>query len=48
MQLVVWVQVRVCDRFSSISIMFVCESEAAWPVKQCMGVGDDKIRVELW
>ena len=27
--------------------MFVCESEAAWPAKQCMGVGDDKISVEL-
>ena len=24
------------------------ESEAAWPAKQCVDVGDDKISVELW
>ena len=47
MQLVVWVRVRVRDRFSSISIMFVCEREAAWPAKQCVDVGNDKISVEL-
>ena len=28
--------------------MFVYESKAAWPAKQCVGVGDDKISVELW
>ena len=47
MQLVVRVRVRVRDCFGSISIMFVCEREAAWPAKQCVDVGDDKISVEL-
>ena len=48
MQSVVRVRVRVHDHFGSISITFVCESEAAWPAKQCVGVGDDKISMELW
>ena len=48
MQSVVWVRVRVHDRFGGILIMFVCEREAAWPAKQCVGVGDDKIGMELW
>ena len=48
MQSVVRVQVQVHDCFGSISIMFVCEREAAWPAKQCVGVGDDKIGMELW
>ena len=48
MQSVVRVQVRVCDCFGGVSITFVYESEAAWLAKQCVGVGDDKISVELW
>ena len=48
MQSVVQVQVRVHDRFGSVSITFVYESKAAWLAKQCVGVGDDKINVELW
>ena len=46
-QLVVRVRVRVRDRFGSISITFVCERESAWPAKQCVDVGDDKISIEL-
>ena len=48
MQSVVRVRVRVHDCFGSISITFMCEREATWLAKQCVGVGDDKIGMELW
>ena len=46
-RLVVRVRVRVRDRFGSISVTFVCERESAWPAKQRVDVGDNKISVEL-
>ena len=48
MQSVVQVRVQVHDHFGGVSIRFMYESEAAWLAKQCVGVGDDKIGVELW